>query len=323
VTDVFDTVYSVVLQMLSRVMGATEVSEDPRHRARLLSAFEMLEASASTAGVIFPWLPTMFTPSWARRLVIGAALYRTFSSIIQTRQNTDRREDDALQDLLDQKTPLSDNIQVRPYFSPFPAPRISELGDSPPPFQFQASIIFVGLLTTSVGSGWLLIMLVSHPQWQARCRDEVDRVVSAHRRSADQAAGDVLGDLPLQVWESEFPVLDACLREVTRLSVVSAVFRKNTSGRDLPIGDTGEVIPAGSYATYVFDDVHQDEGLYPDAGAFNPGRYLDGERRGAKGEPHTHVGWGSGLHLCRECSLSHITLPGAYLTYLAGLLDMC
>ena len=71
---------------------------------------------------------------------------------------------------------------------------------------------------------------------------------------------------------------------------------ENTSGGDIAIGETGEVVPDGSYATYLIDEVHMD----PDPLRFDPARYLG--KADVKQETQGYVGWGSGLHPCREYS---------------------
>ena len=102
--------------------------------------------------------------------------------------------------------------------------------------------------------------------------------------------------LTLDGWESEFPILCNSLQEAIRVALAGALFRKNTSGGDIAIGETGEVVPDGSYATYLIDEVHMD----PDPLRFDPARYLG--KADVKQETQGYVGWGSGLHPCREYS---------------------
>jgi sterol 14-demethylase len=119
VIDAFDTIYKLFFQLLSRVVGATEVAEDPQLSSKMLSIFETFERSNSTAGIIFPWL-RVFTPAYILRMVLGTVLYLSFRRIIVERKRTGRREDDALQHLLDQDTPLDTIIKV-PLFFPLPS----------------------------------------------------------------------------------------------------------------------------------------------------------------------------------------------------------
>lgn len=60
---------------------------------------------------------------------------------------------------------------------------------------------------------------------------------------------DILGRLTLEQWETEFPLIGLCLRDTIRfISIPGVSMRKNMSGKDIEIGDTGEVIPKGAYA---------------------------------------------------------------------------
>lgn len=167
-------------------------------------------------------------------------------------------------------------------------------------------------MTTGSNGTWLLIILASNQEWKERCREEVDRAVAKHRQSPAQSPSDILDTLTLEDWESEFSIIYVCLREAIRLAMPGALFRKNTSGRDIAIGDTGEVIPDGSFATYLMDEVHMNPSFYPDPQRFDPSRYLDDGDINAseKKEPHTFVGWGSGLHPCRKHSFqAQVQLP--------------
>lgn len=142
-------------------------------------------------------------------------------------------------------------------------------------------------------------MFAQHPDWQSRCRTEIERVIASHRTSPDQSARDVLASLTLAEWESEFPVVNACLRESMRITLPGAVFRRNISDHDIPIGNSGEVIPPGAFAAYHLEDVHFDPELYPEPYTYDPGRFLgEGDRIGKAGGPHSFVGWGSGRHPC-------------------------
>lgn len=95
------------------------------------------------------------------------------------------------------------------------------------------------------------MILSSHPEWKAVCVREIDTVIAKHRASPSQSPLDVLQELSLETWEIEFPRLDSCLREGILLVTRGTTFRKNISGKDVVIGNTGEVIPNGSFAAYM------------------------------------------------------------------------
>ncbi len=168
--------------------------------------------------------------------------------------------------------------------------------------------LFAGQINSGIHASWLHVYLALHPEWKARVRAEVDGVIARKRRSSSsspspspsprQSAADVLAGLAIEDWETAFPLADLCLRETIRLGMPGTGFRKNTTGRDLPIGGTGEVIPAGAFAAYWMDDVHRDPAVYADPDAFDPGRYLDGRAEDKKAH-HGFLGWGAGRHPCR------------------------
>ncbi len=193
----------------------------------MLSVFEKFERSNSTTGIIFPWLRVL-TPAYLLRMALGTVLYLAFHRIIRARKRTGRREEDALQYLLDQNTPLDVIIKVTPR-RPSPFPNIAGLIKD----QFQISATWAALLTTASEGTYLLLLLASHPVWLARCRAELAALLETHRASPAQSARDILDTLPLAAWETGFPVLDACLRETLRVAMPGAVFRRNLNGRDV------------------------------------------------------------------------------------------
>ena len=128
-------------------------------------------------------------------------------------------------------------------------------------------------------------------------RQEVDSAVARHRVSAEQSASDVLGTLTVEEWESEFPMIDLCLRETIRFQAVGTAFRKNISGKDVQIGKTGEVVPRDAFAVYLVDDVHMNPDIYSEPLRWDPGRYLP-DRAEDKKTPLAYLGWGTGRHPC-------------------------
>ncbi|KAH8742415.1 cytochrome P450 [Diaporthe sp. PMI_573] len=180
---------------------------------------------------------------------------------------------------------------------------------------FVCTALAAGVATTSCTTLWLLTFLAHLPEWRGKCRDEVLRVVAAHqsqRPSPSSGAGSgprtaerVLASLTLQGWESEFPIIGNCLRETLRLCLPGTVFRRNVSGADVPIGDSGEVIPQGAYVAYAISDVCEDPRLYPNTHVFDPSRWstrsaVDRHAGDGEGAPtsDTYLGFGAGRYLC-------------------------
>lgn len=125
----------------------------------------------------------------------------------------------------------------------------------------------------------------------------MDAALAKHRKSASQTPAEVLATLSLDDWESEFPLIDLALRETIRFQLVGTAFRKNISGKDVPIGKSGEVVPRDGFALYLIDDVHFDPAVYTNPSDWDPGRFLP-ERAEDKKVPFGYLGWGVGRHPC-------------------------
>lgn len=152
---------------------------------------------------------------------------------------------------------------------------------------------------TGAAVTWLTAFLAGAPEWQEKCRKEVDVVVSKYRKSPKQSPNNILATVPLQAWESDFPVIYSCLQETLRIISTGTLCRKNVSGCDIPIGNSGVVVPDGSYAIYLSDNMHMDPRLYHNPLEFEPARFPNPVGLEDK-EPHAFLGWGSGCHLCRK-----------------------
>lgn len=150
---------------------------------------------------------------------------------------------------------------------------------------------------------WLTAFLADNLECREKCRDEVNVALSKYRRSPKQSSNDILATLPLQAWESDFPILLSCLQETLRIISTGTFFRKNISGYDIPIGSSDVVVPDGSYAAYLPDNMHMNPRLYENPLTFEPARFSNPAGL-ENNEPHTFLGWGSGCHLCRKLSTS-------------------
>ncbi|KAI0003478.1 cytochrome P450 [Xylariaceae sp. FL0662B] len=277
VTDITQSVYLLSYKLVQRSVGATDIAEDDKLLRHTLQIFEKFERSTSLAHIIFPWL---ITPAYVSRYVAGARLYIAITKILKRRIKTDSREEDALQYIYDQD------------------------GDADKVVKFIFSALSSSVTMTGASVTWLSAFLADTLEWQEKCRDEVDAVVQKNRTGSAQSVNDILATLPLQVWESDFPVLYSCLQETLRITSTGTFFRKNVSGAGITIGDSGDVVPDSSYATYLPDNVHMDPKLYPDPLKFNPALFLNSNA--LEKEPHTFLGWGSGRHLCAGMRLAKL-----------------
>ena len=116
------------------------------------------------------------------------------------------------------------------------------------PKQFIVAALFAGLINMGINACYVIAYLASNKEWYQKVQKEVDAAVAKHRVSKDESPLDVLERLTLEDWEADFPMVDLCLRETIRFTITGCGFRQNISGKDLPIGNTGEIIPPDAYA---------------------------------------------------------------------------
>lgn len=105
---------------------------------------------------------------------------------------------------------------------------------------------------TTIAACYVPIYVITNAHWYGKLQEEIDSVIATHRKDSSQTSADILATLTLVDWENKFPVLQLCLHETLRFTVLNPVYRKNITGRDLPIGKTGEVIPRDSYVVSSF-----------------------------------------------------------------------
>ena len=109
VIDPFDKVYKIVFQLTMRTVGCNDIANDPQLLFKTLRQYETIEKSATPTGVIFPWLPT---PAKLKRTIAGGSLYMTFRRIVNERKKTGKRDNDALQFMIDQGDDVTSIIAV-------------------------------------------------------------------------------------------------------------------------------------------------------------------------------------------------------------------
>lgn len=163
--------------------------------------------------------------------------------------------------------------------------------------QFEMGVLFAGQINSGINAAWIPLYLSIYPEWQTKVRAEIDSIIAKHRTSPSQSRFDVLDSLDIDTWETDFTLIDLCLRESIRVGIPGTSFRKNTASNDIPIGKSGQVIPKNAYVAYQFDDTHLNSNFYPEPLKFDPGRYLP-DRAEDKKAPHTFLGWGTGRHPC-------------------------
>lgn len=107
--DPFDNVYRIVFQLTMRTVGCNEIANDPDLLRKTLGIYESIEGSATMAAIIFPWLPT---PARLKRTIAGIRLHMIIQRIVAQRKKTGKREDDALQYMIDQGDDVNRIISV-------------------------------------------------------------------------------------------------------------------------------------------------------------------------------------------------------------------
>jgi sterol 14-demethylase len=112
--------------------------------------------------------------------------------------------------------------------------------------------LFAAQLNSGINAAWVLIFLSVNPAWMDRARAEVLSAIERNSTTSDKEAPllERLASLPFEAWETDFPVLDWCLRDCIRLTATGATFRRNISGADIVVGN--EVIPKDAYVVCTY-----------------------------------------------------------------------
>ena len=121
-TNPFESLYRIVFRLTIRMVGPTEIAEDPDKLEAALKMFEMIDRSATATSVIFPKLPS---PAIIQRTYAGTRLYMMIDSIIKKRAASDEKHEDALQQMLDQGDRA---VRIVEFIVPLPQPAWFEGG---------------------------------------------------------------------------------------------------------------------------------------------------------------------------------------------------
>ena len=136
----------------------------------------------------------------------------------------------------------------------------------------------------------MITFLGGHPEWRDKAAEEMRLLLGFESDLGNEidmpSLSAQLAAIPLEVWESNTPVLDAIIKETTRVAQPHTAMRRNI-GPDFYIDKRR--IPTGAYVMYPFSDVHLNPRLYPDPWKFDPGRAE------AKDTSFGYVGWGGGM----------------------------
>lgn len=122
------------------------------------------------------------------------------------------------------------------------------------------TFMFEGHDTTASGLSWVLYNLAKHPEYQERCRQEVQELL--RDREPKEMAWDDLAQLPF---------LTMCIKESLRLHPpVTGISRCCT--QDLVLPD-GRVIPKGNVCIISIFGIHHNPSVWTDPEVYNPYRF--------------------------------------------------
>uniref|UniRef100_A0A7N5J9A8 Cytochrome P450 4F3 n=1 Tax=Ailuropoda melanoleuca TaxID=9646 RepID=A0A7N5J9A8_AILME len=122
------------------------------------------------------------------------------------------------------------------------------------------TFMFEGHDTTASGLSWVLYNLAKHPEYQERCRQEVQELL--RDREPQEIEWDDLAQLPF---------LTMCIKESLRLHPpVTVISRCCTQDTVLP---DGRVIPKGVICLISIFGTHHNPSVWPDPEVYNPFRF--------------------------------------------------
>jgi cytochrome P450 len=271
IIDPFKSIYGLVFLLTMRNVGCEEIARDKTLLDTTLDLFETIAHSTAPSLILFPWLPTW---SLVKRYVAGVRLYMILNKIVMKRKKSGLREDDTLQYLLDCGDDMSHIIG------------------------FVMGVLFAAQQNTGIITSYCLVYLSHGPnkEWAAQIRKEVETATKKYFPDENLPTIEKLAKLPLSAWESEFPIIELCMKDAIRLHSLGATFRKNISGKELAIGPKEEV-PAGAFVSYHIGTSHLDPTVYTNPTEWDPARFLP-DRAEDKKKHLAWVGWGTGRHPC-------------------------
>jgi hypothetical protein len=109
VTNIYSTVPQLVFKLMHRGVGVTEICDDPKLFHWTYRIYRKFEKTTSNAHIVFPWL---YTPSHVWRLFLATRLYLDVTRILTKRKKEERREDDAMQYLMDKGESMHTIVEV-------------------------------------------------------------------------------------------------------------------------------------------------------------------------------------------------------------------
>ncbi|KAF9010183.1 cytochrome P450 [Cyathus striatus] len=285
--DPFDNIYELIFQTTIRSLTSEEIADNPILVARLKTLYDTLDTGTTPATVLLPWLPT---PAMLQKLWATKEIYDIVVKAVDAREKSGLPRNDTLQMLLD-----------------FGDEKLVVVG-------FIMGLLIAGARATGTTASWLMTFLAGHPEWHSKAAAEVDSLLASNLSynsgsSSPQSLSSRLAGIPLEAWEQNTPILDAIIRETTRVAQPHTAMRRNL-GPEFYINN--KIIPTGAYVIYPFSDIHLDPEIYPDPWKFDPGR------KESIDTPFGYVGWGGGKTLCLGTRLAKVELKLITAMYVLG-----
>ncbi|XP_072457294.1 ultra-long-chain fatty acid omega-hydroxylase isoform X1 [Notamacropus eugenii] len=122
------------------------------------------------------------------------------------------------------------------------------------------TFMFEGHDTTSSGLSWALFNLARHPEYQEKCREEIQEIMKG--RETEEIEWDDLAQMPF---------ITMCIKESLRIfPPVTLISRRCTEDIKLP---DGRIIPKGTICLVSIYGTHHNPSVWPDSKVFNPYRF--------------------------------------------------
>nr|KAF6400752.1 cytochrome P450 family 4 subfamily F member 11 [Rousettus aegyptiacus] len=122
------------------------------------------------------------------------------------------------------------------------------------------TFMFEGHDTTASGLSWILYNLARHPEYQERCRQEVQELLKDHEPKEME-------------WDdlTKLPFLTMCIKESLRLyPPVFGILRYCAQEILLP---DGRVVPKGNFCAISIFEIHRNPSVWLDPEVYNPFRF--------------------------------------------------
>ncbi|XP_072025166.1 LOW QUALITY PROTEIN: leukotriene-B4 omega-hydroxylase 3-like [Amphiura filiformis] len=122
------------------------------------------------------------------------------------------------------------------------------------------TFMFEGHDTTASGLSWMMVNMALHPEYQSKCREEIDALMES--KPDDNIEWDDL---------SKLPYLTMCVKESMRLRPPVPGIRRVTT-RELTFPD-GRTVPAGSAIGIGINALHHNPHVWKDPETYDPERF--------------------------------------------------